>query len=293
MSQSVPADARPDAAAAAAPLLLCSTGAISRFTDINDHRRFARMGAGLESDGLEVMIFSPWYGRLDEIAADFDPFAIRIPATHAEKNLGPHLASDDPAIVAATLEHYSENCRFTHLLGGDRTVLHLWGLPESDRVLDRMLVMLPELVDRAAEHDVQLAVESIPCLVDDPLTNIKRVLEADPRSRVALDTEFLSMHDQLDAVLDADWLWADNAVVHVHVKDFLDPRNVDPTKRRYLHPGEGQIDFPSWFTRLAARGYDQTISLESPANREDGTIDTDKINASLRYLRSLIEGVWS
>lgn len=275
------------------PLLLCSTGAISRGVDLSDHQHFVRTGGTLAADGLEVMIFDHWYQRFDRIAADFNASGIRIPATHAEKNLGPNLASDDASLVTETLARYSENCRFTRLLGGNRTVLHLWGLPESDRVIDRMLVMLPELVDRAAEHGVQLAVESIPCLVDDPLMNIQRVVERDRRARVALDTEFLSMHRQLDAALDADWLWEHNAVFHVHIKDFLDPRHVDPSKRRYLQPGDGDIDFPAWFGRLAERGYAETISLEAPANREDGSVDTDRLNASLGYLRARIADAWT
>jgi sugar phosphate isomerase/epimerase len=275
------------------PLLLCSTGAISRFVDLNDHLHFVRAGGALDADGLEVMIFDGWYDRFDAIAADFVAPGILVPATHAEKNLGPNLASDSSTVVNETLVRYSENCRFTHLLGGDRTVLHLWGLPESDRVIDRMLVLLPELVERAAEHEVMLAVESIPCLVDDPLANIQRVLETDRRARVALDTEFLSMHGQLQAALDADWLWEHDAVVHVHIKDFLDPRHVDPAKRRYLQPGEGEIDFPAWFGGLAARGYSQTISLESPASREDGSVDIERIDASLGYLRARIVEAWT
>ncbi|HEU0164388.1 MAG TPA: TIM barrel protein, partial [Thermomicrobiales bacterium] len=225
------------------PKLVCSTGAISRFTDLNDHQGFIDRSLQLHADAIEVMIFDRWYERLDEIAADFRAAGIRVVATHAEKNLGPHLAQDDPEFVAQTLARFSENCRFTHLLGGDRTVLHLWGLPESDKVLDRMLAMLPELVDRAAEHHLYLGVESIPCVVADPLTNLQRVLEAEPRSKVTLDTEFLAMHGQVDAVLSADWLWDRDAVVHLHVKDFIDPSNIDPSKRTYLHPGEGEIDF--------------------------------------------------
>jgi len=275
------------------PLLLCSTGAISRFVDLNDHLYFVRAGGALAAEGLEVMIFDHWYERFDAIAADFVAAGMLVPVTHAEKNLGPNLASDTSTVVNETLARYSENCRFTHLLGGDRTVLHLWGLPESDRVIDRMLVLLPELIDRAAEYDVKLAVESIPCLVDDPLTNIQRVLETDRRARVALDTEFLSMHGQLQAALDAGWLWEHEAVVHVHIKDFLDPRHVDPTERLYLQPGEGEIDFPVWFSGLAARGYAQTISLEAPASREDGSVDIERIDASLGYLRARIVEAWT
>ncbi len=91
-------------------------------------------------------------------------------------------------------------------------VLHLWGLPDADALIDGQLEELPTLLDIADQHNVMLAVEAIPCVVHDPLGLIHRVLDTDSRAKVALDTEFLGMHDQLDDVFAADWLWDADAV---------------------------------------------------------------------------------
>ncbi|MGC4107975.1 MAG: sugar phosphate isomerase/epimerase family protein [Thermomicrobiales bacterium] len=282
----------------APPPLLASTGAITRWAAIHDIGEVVARGAALGIDGIEVMIFTPFRERLDGVAEDFvrhgQTHGIGFPATHAEKDIGPEIARDDDAeAVQNALDRFSANCRFTQAIGGDRTVLHLWGLPESDRVMDRALAMLPELIDRAAEHDVMLGVESIPCLVDDPLANLQRVLEHDPRARVTLDTEFLAMHGQVPLVRDAAWLWQSDAVVHVHIKDFVDPSHIQPGQRRYLQPGEGEIDFPAWFAGLAANRYGGAICLEAPAPTPDGDVDTDRLRTSIASLRERIATAWS
>ena len=298
-SPSTPANISP-AGPPRPPQVLASTGAITRWSAIHDIGEVVARGASLGVDGIEVMIFTPFRegGRLDEVAEAFvrhgEAHGIGFPATHAEKDIGPEIArDDDPAAVGDALDRFSANCRFTQAIGGDRTVLHLWGLPESDRVLDRALAMLPELIDRAAEHGVLLGVESIPCLVGDPLANLRRVLAHDPRARVTLDTEFLAMHGQVPLVRDATWLWEGHAVVHVHIKDFIDPAHIQPGQRRYLQPGEGEIDFPAWFAGLAANGYTGAISLESPAPTPDGGIDTDRLRASIDALRERIAVAWA
>ncbi|MGB3328920.1 MAG: sugar phosphate isomerase/epimerase [Thermomicrobiales bacterium] len=280
------------------PALLASTGAITRWSAIHDIGEVVARGASLGIDGIEVMIFTPFRERLDDVAADFvrhgEANGIGFPATHAEKDIGPEVVrEDDAAAVQATLDRFSANCRFTQAIGGDRTVLHLWGLPESDRAISRALAMLPELIDRAAEYDVLLGVESIPCLVDDPLANLRRVLAHDPRARVTLDTEFLAMHGQVPHVREATWLWDAHAVVHVHVKDFIDPSHVQPGQRRYLQPGEGEIDFPAWFAGLAANRYGGAISLEAPAPTPEGDVDTTRLRASIGTLRDRIAAAWA
>ena len=47
-------------------------------------------------------------------------------------------------------------------------------------------------------------------------------LQQKPDVLIALDTEFLAMHNQLEAVSKADWLWQQNRVRHIHIKDYDD-----------------------------------------------------------------------
>jgi sugar phosphate isomerase/epimerase len=152
---------------------------------------------------------------------------------------------------------------------------------------------LPRLIDIAEAEDVQLAIETIPCTVGTPLENLERVVAADGRASIVLDTEFLSMHDQLDAALDAPFIWDDARVVHIHIKDFDGATEAPDGRRRYLHPGEGAIPFGRWFSEVAARGYRGPLSLEATVVGRDGDVDIDELNDSLAKLRVLVETAWT
>jgi sugar phosphate isomerase/epimerase len=268
-------------------------GAIARGPRAISEHRIVEIAPHLDVDGVEVMIYGGWYDRLDEVAALLAATGLVIPATHGEKSIGPDLVAEGGLHRDRAFRRFDENCRFTAAIGGDRVVLHLWGLPDSDAMIDRQIEDLPALLDIADRHGVMLAVEAIPCVVHDPLRLIDRALTRDDRVRVALDTEFLGMHDQLDTVFAADWLWATEAVVHVHVKDF-DGAIVDAGtgRRRYLHPGEGTIAFEQWFGALRERGYRHAISLESPVAADDGSVDFAVANAHLGNLRALVTQGW-
>lgn len=275
------------------PCLLCSTGAISRGPDATAESRVVRYGPELAADGLEVMIYGTWYGRLDEIAERFRTLDRPMPVTHGEKSIGPDLVAKDATVRDSAFARFEENCRFTAGIGADRIVLHLWGLPDGDALIEHQLRDLPRLLDIAEHHAVTLAVEAIPCVVSDPLAVIRRVVETDDRVGVTIDTEFLAMHGQLDAVFEAEWLWASSSVVHVHIKDFDGLLLDEHGRRRYLLPGQGTIDFARWFGSLADTGYGDTITLEAPVVDEAGHVDVDAANASLDGLRKRIRNAWS
>ena len=99
----------------------------------------------------------------------------------------------------------------------------------------------------------------------DPLSIIRRALDQDERCRVTLDTEFLASHNQLNEALDADWLWQDDRVIHAHIKDYNGTMHTPDNRRQYLHPGEGELDFPNFFKRLKERGFTGSVSLEASA----------------------------
>src|SRR5207247_1196936 len=140
-----------------------------------------------------------------------------------------------------------------------------WGWPDSDNHLERNLQPLSACLDVAERYDMRLAIETIPCLKHDPLSNVRRAVEQDGRVRVALDTEFLAWHEQLETVFEAGWLWEGQRVCHVHVKDYDGQAFLADGRRRYLHPGDGRIDFASFFAQLQQRKFSGSISLEAPA----------------------------
>ena len=60
-------------------------------------------------------------------------------------------------------------------------------------------------------------------------------------------------------------------------------------KLRSLHPGEGRIEFEAFFRELEEVRYKGTFTIESSSVNEDGAINLEKLNESLKYLRELIE----
>lgn len=271
--------------------VLCSTGAFTREALLPDHRAILRIGPTLAVDGLELLFYAAWYPELEQVAADLRASGLRFPVIHSEKSIGPALGSAEPEQRAEALRKLRENCRLGQQLGTGLLVLHLWGLPGSDEHFERNLSMLSECVTIAAAADLALAVETIPCVHADPLTNVRRAMQQDARARVALDTEFLTLHAQLDAALASEGFWQEGRVKHIHIKDY-DGQMADATGyRRYLHPGEGQIDFARFFDGLARRGFAGTVSLEASVVQPDGRVDLPKLHASLADLRRLVAEV--
>ncbi len=268
--------------------LLCSTGAFSRYPDYTDYRAILEYGPQLEVDGLEVMFYPAWYANIDRIADDLQESGLRFPAMHSEKSIGTALGKPDLAEREQAIHGLAENCRLASLIGTEVLVLHLWGWPELDDNLERNLEHLTTCLDIAAQYGLELAIETIPCRQTDPLSNVHRAVERDGRCRVALDTEFLAGSRQLAGVFAEDWLWQENRVQHVHIKDFDGQAFLPDGTRRYLHPGEGDVDFIDFFAHLKQRDFAGNISLEAPAIDPEGRVDLGKLRKSLQLLRQLM-----
>lgn len=267
--------------------VLCSTGAFSRDPDRTDHLAILEYGPDLDVDGFEVIFYPDWYGEVGRIAQDLRESGLRFPAVHAEKSIGPLLGGATREEQRQGFQNLTSNCRFSSEIEAQFVVLHLWGLPASDLYIERNLAALGDCLSMAEDHGLQLAIETVPCLRADPLSIIHRALDQDERCKVALDTEFLASHNQLNESLDADWLWQDNRVIHVHIKDYNGTMHTPDNRRQYLHPGEGNIDFPNFFKRLKERGFSGSVSLEASAMRQDGSVDIKKLQESLAKLREL------
>lgn len=269
--------------------LLCSTGAFSRNPDYTSHRQVLEHAQHLHVDGFELMFYTHWYQQLDQITRELQQSGLHFPAMHTEKNIGMAFGSAQPEVRAQAVEWLTANCQLASNLGTSLLVLHLWGWPELDDHLEYNLEPLNTCLDRAAAYGVQLAIETIPARHADPLTNVARAIERDPRCAIALDTEFLAQSEQLATVFDTPRVWQDGRVRHVHIKDF-DGQGFSATgKRRYLHPLEGNVDFPRFFANLKQHAFNGYISLEAPAIDDAGQVDVQRINQSLDYIRGLIE----
>jgi len=268
--------------------LLCSTGAFSRFPDYVDYHAILRYGPQLDVDGLEVMFYPMWYDNIEQIAHDLQQSGLRFPVMHTEKNIGVALGKPDMEEREKSVRWLTANCRLAHLLGTKVLVLHLWGWPELDDHLEYNLVSLGKCLDAAEQHDLMLAIETIPCRHATPLSNVQRAVERDGRSHVVLDTEFLAQSNQLEEIFAAPWLWQTGRTVHTHIKDFDGQAFTPDGIRRYLHPGEGHIDFQHFFDGLKQHKYDGYVSMEAPAIDSHGVVTIARLQQSLRMIREFM-----
>lgn len=269
--------------------VLCSTGAFTRSSDPLSHEAILWYGPQFAVDGYEVIFYPRWYAELERVAHALRASGLAFPAIHVEKSVSGVFASSDSIEQEQGIARFERNCLFARQIGASVAVFHLWELPHSDTCLERNLELLTRCLDSAERNGLELAIETIPCAASDPLANIKRAIEWDARSRVAIDTEFLSMHDQLDAVFDATWLWQTALVKHAHLKDFEGDSSASE-RRRFLHPGDGQIDFRRFVRQLRAAGFDGALSLEARGIDGEGHVEVARIEASLRLITDLAHG---
>jgi sugar phosphate isomerase/epimerase len=268
--------------------LLCSTGTFSRYPDLTDYRSTLLYGPCLEVDGFEVMFYPDWTGEIEHIATELLKSGLQFSVVHAEKGIGPALVSSQREEREQGRQWMQASCQLGNLLGANLLIFHLWGLPDSDEKIEQNLQQLEDCMKIAGEFGLKLAVETIPCKYNDPLSNVRRAIEQESDVLVALDTEFLAMHNQLDTALESDWLWQHNRVRHIHIKDYDGDLYLTDNFRRYLHPGEGCINFQKFFDALSLRNFSGYISLETSVVNRDGIRDIQQLKKSLSLLRQLM-----
>lgn len=266
--------------------VLCSTGVFTRSSDPLSYEAILKYGQEFVADGLEVIFYPRWYQEQEHIAHALRSCKLPFPVLHMEKSIGECFGSNDASKREQGVLLFEQNCAFAQQIGAQIAVLHLWGMPSSDRHLEQNLRPLVRCLDLAEQYGLTLAIETIPCTYADPLSNVRRAFEHDPRAHVALDTEFLAWHDQLEAVFTASWLWQTRLVRHVHLKDH-DGLLSSNKGRHYLHPGEGQIDFRRFVQQLRVAGFDGALSLEARTIDQHGRVDLALIQTSLQFMRDL------
>ncbi len=234
------------------------------------------------------MFYSNWYDKVKDIATDLQSSGLSFPVLHADKNIGVLLGKADKHERQQGLQKLVTNCQLGSSIGTRLLVLHLWGWPELDDNLTINLASLQDCLDIAAQYNMQLTLETIPCRKATPLQNMLVAIGQDSRSLITLDTEFLANHQQLDEVFTIEQLWLEQRVRHVHIKDYSGRLFTEAGVRNYLHPGDGHIDFPLFIKRLKEKNFNGTISLEAPASGDSGDILIQHLHKSLTFLQDLL-----
>ncbi len=247
---------------------LCSTGAFTRSSDPRSHEAIVRYAQEFVADGLEIIFYPRWSEVPERIVRELRSCKLPFPVLHLEKSIGDSFGSSDAREREQGILRFEQNCAFAQQLGVQIAVLHLWEMPSSDLQLEHNLQPLARCLDLAEQYGLALAIEH------------------DHRACVALDTEFLAWHDQLEAVFTASWLWQTPLVRHVHLKDY-DGHLISKEGRHYLHLGEGEIDFRRFVRQLRAARFDGALSLESRAIDHEGQVQVARIQTSLQFMRHL------
>lgn len=71
----------------------------------------------------------------------------------------------------------------------------------------------------------------------------------------------------------------------------LPSNTVSPSRSKpSLHPGQGRIDFPALFRRLAARQFRGNLSLEASSMDREGCVDLERVQRSLDMIEKQVAG---
>ena len=265
--------------------IYCSTGCLLSRANNRDWRLLEGWHEKIRCDGFEFLFLDTFEGHYAEIADNFKRIGIKIPAVHLDKDIGTLLSDGEEE---RALDMLKRECELSSELGASLAVLHLWGGITSDsRFYDRNIKACRRIADITGGFGITTAIENVPCSAEDPLSHWKTVNEAEPRLKFIFDTRFAALHGQLyDSA--ASGLAGMGDVVHMHISDFTGPRMSFRALRPILHPGEGIIDFPRFFSLLGGR-YGGSVTLESPVIDSEGGVDLGKLNETLEYIRNNID----
>lgn len=251
------------------------------------------MDEGLIS-GAEFMMIKLYYEKRDQVLGEFLSAGIKFPVIHSDKDIGSYLS--DAAVLLASggdrfeamrkkaeaLDMLRFSCETGCAAGSKRLVLHLWGGLSSDNAVDYNAEWLPELIEISDSYGLKILCENVPSAHTDPLTNWLKLTPVLDRIGLIFDTRFATCHAQPRETLTSS---VAPKIEHVHVSDYRGGLKEFSCLRPVWHPGEGTADFPLMFSLLKSLSYGGSFTLESPGIISGSEIDSQRIRASLRFIR--------
>lgn len=263
--------------------ILCSTGTMVGRANAFDYRIIIQNRDAVSADGFELMMLSAWYDKLPEVAAALSRAQVSTPVIHFEKDIGALLSLGSEEDRREGLRLFTANADMAKTVGAQKAVFHLWDGRFSPEQIAGAIDLLHILYEICEARGVRLLVENVPCRKPTPLDGIREIAGRFPDAQFTFDTRHASYAGQCTAFFESE-LWQ-TRIGHFHVSDY-DGQTVPGmwgVTRPILHPGEGIIDFETLFASMPPyRG--QTVTLESPVMRDDGSLDISKLNQTLDYL---------
>lgn len=244
-----------------------------------DHNIIKEKASQIHCDGFELMLLTAWYDDFDRITREIATFGMKFPVIHFEKGIGIMLAENTREAVATARKNFTRNIEAAKRVGAKKAVFHLWGGRNSDLFTEYSVKLVPEFYRECDEAGIELLIENIPARYHGPVYNWLMVRREYPDAKFIYDTRFGEFHMEHDRIFEPAF-WRD--VRHIHISSFESRMKQWGLLRPILHPGEGRVDFDSLIARMPR--YDHSVTLESPVLASDGSINIEKLNASLDYL---------
>lgn len=262
--------------------IIASTGTFVGRANGYDYTKMAELKDEIKCDGFEFMTMNSWYGEEDKIVSLMKENGVIFPTLHTDKNIGVYMEQGNKEEALKTLK---SNLNLAERLGAEKVVVHLWSGSLDETNKTDILKTATEMTRMGEDFGILVTIENIPSLLYSPLSLWKEMLEYNPDIKLTFDTRFATYFGEYMDIF-ASECWKN--VEHIHISAF--DKNVDRTARiirPILHPGEGIPDFDHLFSNMPK--YRGTITLESPVLAQDGTLNIEKLNKSLDYLREKTE----
>lgn len=268
-----------------------STGAFVTRANGRNFHLIPRIAPLLDCDGLEFMMYESWAGQEAEIAAELRDSGVRFPSMHLDKRIGEALSTEGMAARDEVLSIMKRDLRTAAAIGSKLLVLHFWGGPPEDERFDETKALYPTLDAMAKDAGLTLAVENVARNNDLALNRLKALRALCPDLSVTYDTKMAQLkgENELLRAPENRWLFAEGHVKHLHVND-TDMEHIAGGRMPILHIGDGCVRFDAFFQLVREAAFSGSAVVESTSTRPDGSVDTDKMNQSLRRVREALNG---
>ena len=268
--------------------ILCSTGTLVGRSNGYNHRIVTEHHKDIAADGYELMMLSAYYDHLCEVIRDFQRADMRMETIHLEKNITALLGLGGEEERREGLRVFTLNVDTGREVGAKKAVFHLWDGRFSAGQTARAIALLETLYEICEKRGVELVVENVPCKNPSPHENVMAAAKRYPNARFTFDTRHAHFMGQVDTFLESP-IW--ERIGHLHFSDYSGETvpNMWGVTRPILQLGEGIIDFEAFFAKMP-RYLGETVTLESPVMKRDGSVDIAKLNRSLSYLAEKFRG---
>lgn len=267
--------------------IYCSTGTFVGQRNGGNWQLLTRDGHRLRCDGFELMLIPLWYDVLPALLGDLKATGLRFPVLHADKGIGDDISSASDGDFSTCLDKWKINLEAACAVGASKVVTHIWGRPDSDKYLSRLYERVLRLREIAETYGLDMLGENCCCVYGSPRAHMRELLELESGMGFTIDTRPAQFHRELEAICRDEVLWQ-GPVRHLHISDFHGGERDWNALYPIPAPGEGDVDYPAYFTHLKKVNYAGTATLESPCRFD--CLDWNMMNRYLDFIRAGMAG---